>query len=251
LEIAKKSNTHDDILYGKLRLWQPQKGPRVNVDTILLSAFTRIKSGERVIELGCAQGAISLLLSMKFPRAGIIQGLELQPELVELARKNAKENSLDDRVRFIEGDLKMIDRFFPPGGCDVVVVNPPYFSSCPGRIGRSRSEALARHDSACSLGDVISTSRYLLKSRGRLYLVMKSQRLSELFSILDHHRMPCKRARPVYASPGKRSHVILVQAAKDAKNGMYLEAPLFIYDHEREYTPELRSAYQLDSGSCL
>ena len=200
MEIDADRNTLDDIKFAELRLWQPLKGPRVNLDTVLLSAFAGIKSNEKVIELGSAQGAISLILARKFPRVASIQGLELQHELVELSRENAIGNQLAGKVSFIEGDLTQISQFFPVGGTDVVVVNPPYFCSMPDRMSKSSLEASARHDLRCSLVDVVSASRYVLKNRGRLYLIMKSQRLSEVLFLLESYKMPCKRLRPVYPS---------------------------------------------------
>jgi len=251
LEIDVNGKTLDDIQFAELKLWQPIKGPRVNVDTVLLSAFARIKSKEKVIELGSAHGAISLILARKFPRAASIQGLELHHELVELGRENARQNFLTEEVSFVEGNITQINRFFPAGGTDVVVVNPPYFCSVPGRMSQTYLEASARHDLDCSLTDVVSASSYLLKNRGRLYLIMKSQRLSELLFLLEKCNLPCKRLRPVYPSPGKRSNVVLVQASKNAREGMYLEEPLFITGVSGNYTPELLRAYTLEADSCL
>jgi len=49
--------TLDDVLYGKLKLKQPLHGPRVSVDTVLLSWFVRLRSRDRVIELGTQEVA--------------------------------------------------------------------------------------------------------------------------------------------------------------------------------------------------
>ena len=61
--------THDDILYGRLRLWQPEAGPRVSMDTVLLASWVRRPSGKRAqfVELGAATRAISLMLALRFP----------------------------------------------------------------------------------------------------------------------------------------------------------------------------------------
>ena len=59
--------TRDAILYGLLHIWQPLKGPRVSVDSVLLAWYARIKPGERAIELGSAHGAVSLILAKRYP----------------------------------------------------------------------------------------------------------------------------------------------------------------------------------------
>ena len=122
----------DDILYGRLKLLQPLSGPRVNLDTILLSSWVKFRSGHtRFIEAGCATGAISLLLAMRFENIHVI-GLEIQNELADLARLNAENNNLSDRVSIITGDLR--DKtILPREHFDVLVINPPYESADRGR----------------------------------------------------------------------------------------------------------------------
>ena len=60
--------THDDILYGRLRLWQPEAGPRVNMDTVLLASWVRRPPRGRssFVELGAAAGAVSLMLALDY-----------------------------------------------------------------------------------------------------------------------------------------------------------------------------------------
>ena len=52
--------THDDILYGRLRLWQPEAGPRVNMDTVLLASWVRRppRGRSNFIKLGATTGAV-------------------------------------------------------------------------------------------------------------------------------------------------------------------------------------------------
>ena len=72
--------TKDDLLYGVLSLRQPAEGPRVNVDTILLAAYVRDtfpRTGGKILELGCASGAVSLILALRFPAAAVT-GLEIR-----------------------------------------------------------------------------------------------------------------------------------------------------------------------------
>lgn len=86
--------THDDILYGRLRLWQPEAGPRVNMDTVLLASWVRRPPRGRssFVELGAATGAVSLMLALRFPEGFRIVGVELQPDLAEMAERNRAEN---------------------------------------------------------------------------------------------------------------------------------------------------------------
>lgn len=108
--------TKDDLLYGALTLRQPAEGPRVNVDTILLSAYVRDtfpRTGGRILELGCASGAVSLILALRFPDAALT-GLEIQEDLAALAEENAAINGLSGRISVVRGDLRNSGTLFPP-----------------------------------------------------------------------------------------------------------------------------------------
>ena len=100
--------THDDILYGRLRLWQPEAGPRVNMDTVLLASWVRRPPRGRssFVELGAAAGAVSLMLALRFSEEFRIVGVELQPDLAAMAERNGRENGLETRVSFRCGDLR-------------------------------------------------------------------------------------------------------------------------------------------------
>ena len=50
----------EDLLRGALKIRQPEckDGLRVNLDTILLASFTKPRGNERILEIGCAHGAL-------------------------------------------------------------------------------------------------------------------------------------------------------------------------------------------------
>ena len=52
--------TDDAILNGRVRLRQPARGYRVNVDTLLLAAAVEAPAASRLAEAGCGVGAALL-----------------------------------------------------------------------------------------------------------------------------------------------------------------------------------------------
>jgi SAM-dependent methyltransferase len=56
-----------------------------------------------VYDLGSGDGRIVILAAQKYGARGV--GIELDPRLVEISRQVARDARVDDRVRFIEGDL--------------------------------------------------------------------------------------------------------------------------------------------------
>lgn len=237
--------TFDDVLFGSVKMIQPLNGPRVNMDTVLLSAWVKIRSGTRdVLEAGCAAGAVSLILAQRYGNIHVT-GVDIQPELVRIATLNAENNNLSDRVKFISGDLRD-KKLLPNGKFDVVVINPPYSSLSAGRESPDDSRTTARLEVSCTPDDVAELSRRVLKSRGRLFAVFTSLRLDSFLSAMRNHRIIPKRLRPVYPKMNYNSGIFLSEFVKDGGEGMNILPPLFVRDEDNNYTPEILRAYELN-----
>ena len=168
--------TLDDLLHGELKIHQPliDYGPRVNIDTILLAHYVRMKARDRVLELGCAHGAVSLILARRRSLErqddrGTIEGMDIQEDLVALATRNAALNDLQQLVAFKTGDLRKSRDLFPPQVYDVIVMNPPYDEIGKSQRHLSSAMATALYGEQCALCDVIAAAGYLLKNKGRLF----------------------------------------------------------------------------------
>ncbi|MDR1651081.1 MAG: tRNA1(Val) (adenine(37)-N6)-methyltransferase [Synergistaceae bacterium] len=236
----------DDILFGELKMLQPDegRGPRVSVDTVLLAYYSRVRPGGRVLEMGCAHGAISLILAKRCPGANF-DAFDIDPELVSMARKNAELNGLSGRISFFVSDLREHRSNFAPQSYDVVVMNPPYDEAGTSRPSPDEVMARAMHGASCTLSEVVLCARYLLRNGGRFFLVVRANRLGELCSLLYSGNVKPKRVRAVHPKPGRRASVVIVEAVRASGDGLAVEPPLFIYGEDGEYTPSLLQAYSL------
>jgi tRNA1(Val) A37 N6-methylase TrmN6 len=244
--------TRDEILYGKLKLWQPDEGPRVNMDTVLLAAYVRVRprAASSFIELGAAAGAVSLILALRFPERFQILGIEIQEELAALARRNRLENGFsgdgDGRVSFRRMDLREY-RLLPAASFDGLVVNPPYEEEGRGRKSPLETVSIARHGACCTLPDIVRAARWLLKVKGRFFAVLRASRLAEFLALMVGEGIEPKRLRLVYSHshprPGEKASLFLVEGLKGGGPGLTVEPPLFVYDGAGNYTPDLLKAY--------
>ena len=234
----------EDLLRGILKIKQPgeKEGPRVNLDTILLAHYTRPKKQEKILEIGCAHGAVSLILAK---RGHSIEGVDIQPHLVEMAAENASANGLGEMTRFYAGDIRQHRSIWKAQSFDRIVVNPPYFG--PGSGCRSPSEAIATamNGSECTLDDMVTACRYLLKNRGYLDIVIHAGRVGELFALLDKNNIAPKRIKAVHPRPGAEASVVLIEAIRASRHGLRVEDPLFVLDEEGKETQQLKEAYMI------
>ena len=82
------------------------------------------KSFRRAADLYCGSGVIGLALAKAFPSARIT-GVEINPDAVEDAKKNAAYNGLGN-IRFFAGDAASFRRRISEGeGPELVTVDPP------------------------------------------------------------------------------------------------------------------------------
>ena len=84
--------THDDFLGGKVKLQQPKKGYRISSDSVFLAASLAPKKGEKILDVGAGSGAILSCLLARISTEATYHGIELQDELIDLARKNGSDN---------------------------------------------------------------------------------------------------------------------------------------------------------------
>ena len=109
--------TEDTLFEGGIRCLQHRTGYRFSIDAVLLGNFVEPKPSDRILDLGSGCGVIPLILAYRNPTASIT-GLEIQPELAALARKNAALNNWQDRIEVISGDLREIGNYIKPESFD-------------------------------------------------------------------------------------------------------------------------------------
>ena len=236
----------DDILYGRLKMFQPLegRGPRVRVDTVLLAHYAVIKPRSRVLEMGCANGAISMILARRRPGARF-EAFDINPELVGMAVKNAELNGLSGAISFFVSDLREYRRDFAAVTYDAVVMNPPYDEPGTSRPSPDRTMAGALHGTSCALSDVVACAKYLLRNGGKFFLVMRAKRLGELFGLLQSYNIKPKRCRAVHPKPDRQASVVLIEAVRASGDGIIVQPPLYICGSDGEYTDDLLEAYRL------
>ncbi|MBR1672410.1 MAG: methyltransferase domain-containing protein [Fretibacterium sp.] len=253
--------THDDILYGRLTLWQPVDGPRAAMDTVLLAAWVRLRARRpRFVELGAAAGAVSLMLALRFPGPFTITGVELQPGLVRLAERNRAESGLEDRVSFLCGDLRD-PALLPAESFDGLAVNPPYDAPVKaatekprGRLSAIPSRSIARQGATgpfptnhgevcCTLDDIASAASRLLKGHGRLFAVFRTDRLAAFVGSMLGHRLAPKRLLMVHPRRESPSNLFLIECVKGGGEGLTVAPPLIVMGKDGKYTPDLLRAY--------
>ena len=227
------------FLEGSIIVYQPKRGFRFGIDSILLAHFLNLKPQDLVLEVGAGSGIISLIALKRFPKAKIF-ALELESIFIECLKRNILENKLQEKLFIIKGDIKT--SLFKSGIFDVIFSNPPYFKSKSGRKSPYEIENIARRDVKFELDEFLKKVSSLLKNKGKFYLVFTALRLAELIYLLKKNKLEPKLLRLVYSYPGSEAKLVLLLAVKNAKEEIRIFSPLYIYDSPKgNYTEEVKN----------
>lgn len=241
-ELAMAQDSHqealsdDCLLGGRVRLSQPAQGYRVAIDPVLLAAGVPAREGELVLDLGCGVGAASLCLLARVPGARVT-GLELQPEVAALARLNAERNGRTACFSVLEGDILAPPPDMAPQTYDHVMLNPPYLVAGRTWSAEHASKATATQEGRAVLADWLDAALKMVKPRGRLVVIHRADRLSELLMHL-HGRAGEARIFPFWPSAGRPAKRVLLAARKGLASPLALQAGIVLHGPDGDFTPE-------------
>lgn len=211
-----------------------------SLDAVLLAhfAYMPINRGN-ILDLCTGNGAIPLLLSRR--TKGKITGLEIQPRLANMATRSVVLNELESQIHILEGDLKERHATLQQSNYDVVTCNPPYFATAKATEHNLNEHlTIARHEVYCTLEDVIKACKLYVKPGGKIAIVHRPERLTDLITLFRAYNIEPKRLQFVYPKKNRSANTLLIEGVRDGKVGLDILPPLYIYEEGDRYTEEAR-----------
>ena len=232
----------DDLERNGYKIIQNPNKFCFGMDAVLLSGFVKIKKDERVLDLGTGTGIIPILLEGK-TSGKHFTGLEIQEESVDMARRSVAYNHLEERISIIQGDIKSASSIFGRESFHVVTSNPPYMTFNHGLTNPDLPKAIARHETLCSLEDVVREGSLVLKPGGRFYMVHRPFRLVEIFEVFRKYQIEPKHMRLVHPFVDREPNMVLIEGLKYGNPMMTVDPPLVVYEKPGVYMPEIYDIY--------
>jgi tRNA1(Val) A37 N6-methylase TrmN6 len=226
-----RETTEDAFLGGQLRLRQPKSGHRAGHDAMLLAAATPAQSGDCVVDFGAGVGAAGLALAKRVPAIQLLL-VEIDPELAELARRNAASNAIAAGVIALDVTSEpgqYVAAGLAPDSVDVVLMNPPFNNPARHRLSPDKARATAHVATAATLEDWIHAARRILKSQGILTLIWRADGLAEVLTALDRG-FGSLAILPVHGDATSPAIRVLVRATKGGKAPIRLLRGLMLND---------------------
>lgn len=241
----KKNGEETITQLGSMKIIQRNDFQNFTLDSVLLSDFVKInRKAKKILDIGTGCGIIALILADRSKSE--ITGVELQEKMCEIAQRNVESNGFSERVEIINGDIGNYRELFKRDEFDIVVTNPPYFefNGNTDQINSLSQLAKARHNVDLSLEEVVKCSAYLLKNSGSFNIVFRSSRLAEILEIVKKYRLEPKRIRNIYTRNNTDAKICLLECIKDARKGLKIEYPVFVYDENGEKSEYIKGLYK-------
>lgn len=220
----------EDLLLDNLKIIQKTDNFRFGTDSILLSLFVSLKGGEKILDIGTGTGIIPILLSYKNKDVRI-NGLEIQEDIADMARRSIALNSLNDRITIKQGDAKEILAYYPSLSFDIVVCNPPYKKRGTGLLNQDGGNAIARHEIACSQDDIIKAASLTLKVKGSFYMINRPDRLADTLVSMRRYKIEPRRLKFIHTDIKKEPILFLIKGILQGGENLRVESP-YIIDQE-------------------
>ena len=227
--------TTDRLLGGRVIVRQPESGYRAAVDPILLAAAVRATPGQKVpmkvLDAGCGAGAAMFCLAARVPGLALT-GLEIQHAYAVLAGEGIALNQLNDTF-IITGDLLR-----PPpdmlNGFDIVLTNPPYGDA--GTPPPDPGLAVAHMEGEADVAAWIRACLAFLKPKGRLVMIHRADRLSDILAALHDNSTGDVRIFPIFPKAGSPARRIIIDAGKGRRSPDTLFPGLVLHEEGGAYT---------------
>lgn len=216
----------ETFLDGRVKARQPEQGFRSGLDAVMLAAAVPARAGDTVLELGASAGTVSLCLAARVPGC-VIAGVEIDPELVELATANAAANGFT--CRFVAADIFRLPQDLKRD-FDQVFSNPPFHGE--GLVSPDAARATALNDDG-RLSDWLKAGLQRTVSGGFFTAIIRADRLGEALAALPTEGV---NILPLWPRVGETAKRVIVQVRKGSRAPFALLPGLVLHQADGTWT---------------
>ena len=220
-----KSVLNDLYDYKNMKIYQLEGAFKFSVDSILLAEYVTVTSSKQIIvDLCTGNAVVPLILSTKYDNK--IIGIELQKVIAKLALDSVLKNK-KEQITIVNDDINNILNHIRPESVDIVTCNPPYFKkNNKSLINENSIKAIARHEIAVTLEEIVKAASKILKNNKYFYLVHRTDRLEEIIVLLNKYNFYIKNMQFVYSKTNNNATLVLIKASKNGNDGMTVSFPV-------------------------
>ena len=230
--------------YKDLKIVQDNEMFNFSLDSVLLPNFVTInKKIDRILDIGCGNAPIPLILSTKTDAK--ITGVEIQKEVYDLALESVSINKKEDQIDIINQDINDYYKEIETDTFDVITCNPPFFKYIEtSNINKNDYKTIARHEVKFNLNQLFTIAKKLLKNNGVIAIVHRPERFVEVVEEMKKNNIEPKRVQFVYPKKNLEANIMLIEGSKNGKPGLKILPPIYSHQDNGEYTEEVKKYFE-------
>ena len=235
---------NDLLEINNLKIYQDTEMFSFSLDSVLLPNFVTLnKNIKNVLDIGSGNACIPLILTTKTNAS--ITGIEIQEKSYDLGQKSIEYNHLEDKITFINQDIREFAKEIESDSFDTITCNPPYFKvNEESRFNKNDYKTIARHEVMLNLEDLFKIAKKLLKNNGNIAIVHRPERLVDILEEMKKNNIEPKKIQFVYPGINKESNILLIEGVKNGKSGLKILNPLYSHLDNGEYTDEIKQFFK-------
>ncbi len=275
-EVLEKDEVLDSLEIRDYKIIQREKGFKFGIDSYLLANIAleqfekKYKKTKQYFFCDMCSGT-GVIANIFYSKHLLVQNkeadknvkgllLEIDKKSVASAQKTIRINEFEENLFAKEVDIKKIksiklkedeklkdfisikqkvSKQNLSESIDILLVNPPYFKTEKGLKNKENRVLRARSERGCSFEDVASAASFLLKNSGSIYVVHKTERLTEIIETLKKYKLEPKELTFIHSFLERPSQNFILCAVKNGKEGLTVNKPLIVYEREGVYTKEV------------
>lgn len=218
-----------DLQLNHLKIIQDDDKFMFGTDGVLLARFAKVKKGERALDIGSGTGIVSFI-GFGLQSQAHYTGIDIQADMTDMAQRSQELNGIEP-MEFVTADLKGYDGRH---GFDVVTCNPPYEKLGAGEQTQNPYAQIARYEIAAELPDIVACAFRALQPAGRLYMIHRAHRLTQVARVLREHQLELKGIRPILKDARSAPKLLLLEASYGGKEYLHWYPPVILYGEDRK-----------------
>ena len=176
-------------------------GMPVSTDGVLLGAWAKIASSQRILDIGTGTGLLALMCAQRNLDAEIY-AVDIEQSAAITAQLNVANSDWAERIMVEQADITAVSF---PEKFDAIICNPPYFNN--GEQAKLKPRATARHTDSLSHQDLLERCYSLLDHHGKASFVLpvvEGEHFIQLAKHLGFSLTRLCRVQPTETKPDNR-----------------------------------------------
>jgi tRNA1Val (adenine37-N6)-methyltransferase len=210
---------------------------KVNTEAVLLSAWVTIEPQMEILEIGSGSGVISLGLVQRIDISSNITTIDIDKNAYALTIENLELNQSTN----IYALHRSIQEYYQENSTkrfDLIISNPPYFNYKSKSV--KPRNVFSKYTDSLDYATLIELSNKLLKSEGRIAIIIPYEDLKKMNIILQANQLHILRALLLSSVPHKLPLRILLEIKKGSGKEDFLMEELLVNDQEGQFTEEYK-----------